>query len=144
MSFGSFLSASWSAASPPWTLSEGDYPSLLLRRNKKRSRYTRNLRTLLMRRTKNGQMSDPGGAQWQADDLLAARSEGDQCRIAKGLRDQRNPKGQSAFAKAGRDGDRREIQQVDEVGIEPEIGVEALWLGGYGCDLVIGAGGGQQ
>src|SRR6516164_388029 len=97
-----------------------------------------------MRRTKDGQMSDPCGAQWQADALLAARPEVDQCSIAKGLRDQRNPKGQSAFAKAGRDGDRREIQQVDEVGIEPEIGVEALWLGDYGCDLVSGAGGWHQ
>src|SRR6516165_9429927 len=97
-----------------------------------------------MRRTKNGQMSDLAGAQWQVDDLLATRSEVEQCRIAKGLGDQSNPKGQAAFAKAGRDGDCREIQQVDEVGIEPEIGVEALWLSGYGCDLVIGAGGGQQ
>ena len=69
-------------------------------------------------------MSDLSAAQWQADGLLEARSEVEQCRIAKGLRDQRNPKGQAAFAKAGGDGDCREIQQVYEVGIEAEIGAD--------------------
>ena len=70
-----------------------------------------------MHRTKNGQMSDLGGAQWQADDLLEAGSEVEQCRIAKGLRDQRNSKGQAVLAEAGGDGYCREIQQVHEVGI---------------------------
>src|SRR6516162_9553162 len=97
-----------------------------------------------MQRTKSGQISDLGGAQWRVDDLLEARSEVEQCRIAKGLRYQRNPKGHAAFTEAGGDGDCREIQQVHEVGIEAEIGVESLWLGSYGCDLVIGAGGGKQ
>ena len=87
-------------------------------------------------------MSDLGGTKWQADDLLEALSKVEHCRITKGLRDQRNSKGQAAFAETGGEGDCREVQQVYEVGIEAEIGVESRRLGCHRCDLVIGAGGG--
>ena len=45
--------------------------------------------------------------------------------LGKGGSDQRNPEGQPVFAKTRGDRNRRQIEQVHEIGIKTEIGIEA-------------------
>ena len=45
--------------------------------------------------------------------------------LGKGGGDQRNPEGEPVFAKTRRDRNRRQIEQVHEIRIQTEIGIEA-------------------
>src|SRR5712672_505229 len=56
---------------------------------------------------------------------MEARCQIEQRAIGKGGGDQRNPEGKPVFAKPGRNRNRRQIEQVHEIRIKTEIGIEA-------------------
>jgi len=75
---------------------------------------------------------------------LASRPEIEQRAIGIGGSDQREPEGKTRFAKPARQRNRSKVEQVDEIGVESEIGVAAKRFGSDLGNLVDRAGGGQQ
>ena len=71
----------------------------------------------------------PAAGRGQIADLLISRAEIDQGFFGKGQHDQRHAAGQSIALKTRRNRERREIEQVGEVGVAAELLVKRDRIG---------------